>query len=178
MPTPNDILERLAARDRFSLAEVRRWTANESDLELWSAACDVLRSGWKLIAPEPGMDEACGFMIRYLLRCIHENVSNGDADVPTGYEAAHDLADCLKHWAAKLPTTRPVLLDAASKITDAYRAGDQAERDRLLNGTLEHALESAAVRPYFEHWKNDAVLDVPWQLATEWAVAHGDPAAN
>ena len=178
MPLSRDIHDRIATRDRFSLAEVRGWIADESDLEVWSAVYDLLGPGWELIRPEQDMDETCGFMTRYLLRCVHENVQNDDGDVPTGYEAAHDLANCLKHWAAKLPETRDVLSDAASKITDAYRAGDDAERDRLLTGMLEHALESAAVRPYFERWKADALLGEPWQLAMEWAVAHGDPAAR
>ena len=105
-------------------------------------------------------------------------MQNDDGDVPTGYEAAGDLAACLKHWAGKLPETRPVLIDAASRITDAYRAGDEGERDRLLNGTLEHALEAAAVRPYFARWKDDPLLGEPWRLAMEWAVAHGDAAAR
>jgi hypothetical protein len=105
-------------------------------------------------------------------------VQNDDGDVPTGYEAAWDLAACLKQWASKLPETRPVLADAASSMSDAYRAGDEAERDRLLNGTLEHALEAAAVRPFFENWKDDPVLGEAWGLAMEWAVAHGDAAAR
>jgi hypothetical protein len=177
MQTPQEIRDRLAARGRFSLAEVRRWMVEESDLRLWAAVYDVLGPGWKFIKPEPDMDETCGFMTRYLLRCIHENVQSDDV-VPTGYEAAHVLAFCLKLWASKLPETRPVLTDAASKITDAYRTGDDAERDRLLNGTLEHALETASVRPYLAQWKNDAVLREPWRHAMEWAVAHGDPAAG
>src|SRR4051812_47658499 len=127
MPTLREIRERFAACDRFSLAEVRRWVVGESGLELWSAVYDVLGPGWELIKPEPDMEETCAFMTRYLLRCIHENVQNDNGNVPTGYEAAHDLANCLKHWAEKLPETQPVLSDAASRITDAYRAGDDAE---------------------------------------------------
>lgn len=130
-----------------------------------------------MIKPEPDMDETCGFMIGYLLRCIHEN-GQDDGDVPTGYEAAWDLGACLKHWARKLPETQPVLSEAASRIADAYRAGDEAERDRLLNGVLEHALEAALVRPFFERWKDDPVLREAWRFAMEWAVAHGDAAAR
>ena len=177
MPSSSDIRERLTARDRFSLAEVRRWIADESNLELSSAVYDVLGPGWKLIKPEPDMDETCRFMTRYLLRCIHVNVQDA-GDVPTGYEAAWDLAACLKHWAGKLPETQPVLREAASRMTDAYRAADEAERHRLLNGTLEHALEAATLRPYFEKWKDDPVLREPWQLAMEWAVAQGNAAAR
>ena len=178
MATSHNVRERLAARDRFSLAEVRRWLADDSDLELWAAVYDVLGPGWELIKPEPDMDETCEFMTRYLLRCIHENVQNDDGNVPMGYEAAYDLAACLKHWAGRLPATRPVLADAASRIADAYRAGDEAERDRLLNGTLEHALEATALRPYFEGWRDDAVLGEPWRFAMEWALAHGDAGAR
>jgi hypothetical protein len=178
MSTVQEIRARLAARGRFSLAEVRRWMADESDLELWAAVYDVLGPGWRLIKPEPDMDETCGFMAHYLLRCISEDVQNDNGDVHTAYDAAHSLAACLKHWAGKLPETHPVLADVASRITDAYRAGDEAERDRLLNGTLEHALEADAVRPYFEAWRDDPVLHEPWQLAMEWAVAHGDGAAG
>lgn len=148
---------------------------DESDLELWSALYDLLGPGWKLIKPEPDMDETCKFLIRYLLRCIHENIQNSESNVPSGYDAAHDLANCLKHWATKLPETHPVLIDAVAKISNAYRAADDAERDRLLNGTLEHALEAPAVRPYFESWKHDAVLGEPWTLAMQWALEHGDP---
>ncbi len=152
--------------------------SDESDLKRWSAVYDVLGPGWELIKPEPDMDETCAFMTRYLLRCIRENVQDDDGDVPSGYEAAYDLAACLKHWAGKLPQTQPVLSEAASKIADAYRTADDAERDRLLNGTLEHALEVGAVRPYFAAWKDDPALGEPWRLAMEWAVAHGDAAAR
>jgi hypothetical protein len=178
MLAPQEIRERLAARDRFSLAEVRRWMADANDLELGSAVYHVLGPGWELIKPEPDLDETCAFMLRYLLRCIHANVQNDDGNVPTGYEAANDLAACLKRWAGKLPETHPVLADAASRITDAYHAGDEAERERLLNGTLEHALEGAAVRPYFERWRDDPLLRDPWRLAMDWAIAHGDAAAR
>ena len=169
MATQEKIRDRLAAGDAFSLAEVRRWMAEPEDLALWSTVYDVLGTGWKLIRPEPDMTETCMFMTRYLLRCVRENVQADDSTVPTGYEAAWTLAGCLKHWAAKLPETQEVMAEAASKVAEAYRAGDDAERDRLLNGTLEHAMESPPVRSYFEHWRDDPVLSKPWQMAIEWA---------
>lgn len=178
MTTSHEIRDRLATRDHFSLAEVRRWMADDSDLKLLSAVYSVFGPGWQLIRPTPAMDETCAFMLRYLLRCIHENVQNDDSEVHTGYEAAHDLASCLKHWATKLPETQAVLSDAAQKITEAYLAADEAERDRLLNGMLEHALEARALRPFFQRWETDPVLSEPWHLAMEWAVAHGDPDAK
>lgn len=176
MSKPHEIRQRLAARDRFTLAEVRRWMADDSSLELWSAVCDLLGPGWQLIRPEPDLDETCEFMAHYLLRCIHENVQCVERDVPTGYEAAYTLAACLKHWASKLPETHTVLSFAAQQITRTYLAADNSERDRLLNGLLEHALEAKTVRPYFASWQADPMLADPLRLAMEWAVEHGDPA--
>ena len=174
MSTPFHIRRRLAAGNRFTLAEVRQWMADEGDLELWSAIYHLLGPGWQLIRPEPDMEETCEFLTRYLLRCIHENVLDDD-HIPTGYEAAGDLASCLKLWATKLPATQSVLSHAEREITTAYLTADDAERDRLLNGTLEHALEAVAIRPYFAHWKDDPALDEPWRIAMEWALAHTDP---
>jgi hypothetical protein len=64
---------------------------------------------------------------------------------------------------------------SASELTEEFLAGDEGVRDRLLNGALEHALESARVRRFFDHWRHDPALGEAWQLAMEWAVAHGDP---
>ncbi len=144
------------------------------DLKVAAAVYEVLTDGWDLIRPEPGMDEACGFMIRYLLQCVHENVQADDGQLPTGFEAAYDLAAYVRYLANRLPSTKSVLNDAAKAIAQAYLAAGEKERDRLLNGMLEHALEAQAVRPYFAHWRDDEVLCEPWRLAMEWAIAHGD----
>src|SRR5262245_55407223 len=98
--------------------------ADDTDLDLWCALYKLLGRGWGLIKPEPDMEETCAFMTRYLLRCIHENIQNDDGDIPTGYEAAHELSACLKHWANKLPKTQLVLVDATKEFTDAYRAAN------------------------------------------------------
>ena len=170
------IRDRVAAKDWFSLAEVHRWMADDSDLELWAALYEVLGQGFYRIKPEPDMEETCEFITRYLLRCIHEDVTS--ELVPTGFEAARDLANCLKLWASKLPETESVMSDAAQRIADAYAFADERERYRLLFGMLEHALEASSIRPFFQGWASDATLAEPWRLAMELAVDHTDPAAR
>ena len=101
------------------------------------------------------MDETCGFMTRYLLSCIHENVQDDDGDVASGYEAAWNLAACLKHWAGKLPETQPVMSKAASRLPTRTGRLMTTSEIACSNGTLEHALEVPAVRPYFAAWKDD-----------------------
>jgi hypothetical protein len=38
----------------------------------------------------------------------------------------------------------------------------------IENGFLEHALETAAVRPHFDHWGSDSRLEPAWKRALEW----------
>ena len=174
MSTADEIRARIARRDRFSYAEIAGFIADESDLDVWSAVYLALGESFRRIKPEPGMEMTCSFIMRYLLRCIREDPSH--EHVPFGHEAATDLAECLKLWASKLPETEPVLEWAARDIAQELTGGDARVRDTILNGMLEHALESARVRPFFEHWRNDPILGDAWRLAMEWAVAHGDPA--
>jgi hypothetical protein len=174
MSTADIIRARIARRDRFSLREFDAIIADESDFDGWSVVYEVLGKAYYQIHPEPGMEITCACMLRYLLRCIREDLSH--EHVHSGYEAAHALANCLKNWVSRLPETEPVMRAAASELEKQFRAGDRAVRDRILNGTLEHALESARVRPFFDHWRSDPVLGQAWQLAMEWAVAHGDGA--
>ena len=52
-------------------------------------------------------------------------------------------------------------------------SGDEV-RDAIETGFLEHALETAALRPYFEHWASDPHLNLAWNRALEWGKAHPD----
>ena len=44
----------------------------------------------------------------------------------------------------------------------------------IENGFLEHALETAAIRPYFEQGGSDPRLEPAWKRALEWGDAHPD----
>jgi hypothetical protein len=168
--------ERIALGDCFTREEIAAYTAVGNDLDLWSAIYTAFGKAYYRIDPEPGMTMTCEFMTRYLLRCVQQNPPSNH--VHSGYEAASELAACLKSWLSKLPEAEPVLHRAARQTAAVYIAGDAEVRDRILNGMLEHALELAAVRPFFAYWASDPLLHEPWQLAMEWAVAHGDPAAQ
>lgn len=173
MSAADRIRHRVAHGDRFTYREIAEFIADESDLDVWSAVYKALGAAHSRIKPEPGMEMTCEFIVRYLLRCIRENPSH--EHVHSGYEAAGELAGCLKVWAAKLPETNVIMQSAARHLAEEYIAGDSQVRDRILNGTLEHALESAHVRPFFEHWKTNSALAGVWRDAMDWAVDCGDP---
>jgi hypothetical protein len=68
----------------------------------------------------------------------------------------------------------PVLKQAARGITELFLNGDNDIRDAIEMGFLEHASETAALRPYFEHWYTDDRLRAAWSRAMEWGRAHPD----
>ena len=170
------ILDRLEQRDRFSLAEVRAWMRHEGDLVLWAAVYELLSRGVRRIRPEPDADETGAFVTRYLLRCVREDVSSDF--IPSGYEAAGDLAANAKSLARKLPEMESILEAIAERVKQAWLAADEAERDRLVNGFLEHALESPPVRRFFRPWKDDPALAEAWRLAMDWGAAHEEQEAH
>ncbi len=110
-------------------------------------------------------------MRRYLLRCIEENPTSGDY-LHGGSEAAWELAGCLKQWRAKGGKAANALRGIALDLEKIYRRGDDATRNRVLCGVLEHAFEDPALRPYFADWDRDADLREAYRLATEWGTAH------
>jgi hypothetical protein len=171
--TADSVRERIARQDAFRRDEIAAYMEVETDLDLWSAVYVALDKSYHQIQSELDMEMACSFMLRYLLRCIRENPPS--ADIHSGFEAAWELAGCLKLWSERLPQTNAVLRFAEREIRREFLAGDEALRNRLETGTLEHALEASAVRPYFADWENNPTLRESWEPAMDWAREHGDP---
>ena len=62
----------------------------------------------------------------------------------------------------------------ARLTTDLFLTSGEDIRDAIEMGFLEHALESAGLRPYFEYWSEDPRLCEAWERALEWGKAHPD----
>jgi len=109
-------------------------------------------------------------MADYLIECLLQN-PEGDDFVHSGFDAAYEIAAWLKHL-AKTPDGRAVLIEVASRLAIAYRAADATTRNRIETGALEHALESRAVRPFFDSWGTDPILRDAHEHALAWGLAH------
>jgi len=59
-------------------------------------------------------------------------------------------------------------------VTELFLASEEDVRNAIETGFLEHLLETAALRPYFEHWSSNPSLKEPWDRALEWGKAHPD----
>lgn len=150
--------------------DVRRWI-DSGDLLTWSAVYALMRDSWSRIQPELTADEQVDFMRRYLLRCIEENPAPGE-HLHGGYQAAWELAACLKLWRKRGGKPANALRGIAVDLERMFRRGDPATQNRILCGVLEHAFEDPALRPYFSAWDREPELREVYKLAMEWGTAH------
>ena len=150
--------------------DVRRWI-DSGDLLTWSVVYTLTEKAWERIQPELPSEEQIDFMRRYLLRCIDENPPPGDY-LHGGYEAAWELAACMKHWRRLGGRAAGAVRGIAVELEKLYRRADSATQNRILCGVLEHVFEDPALRQYFSKWDRDGELREAYKLALEWGAAH------
>ena len=165
-----DVLRALTGDGPIARDDVRRWI-DSGDLLTWSAVYELTNSAWPRIEPEIPTDEQIGFMRRYLLRCIEENPTPGE-HLHGGFEAAWELAACLKHWRAAGGKAAAHVRGVAIDLEKLFRRAEPAAQNRILCGVMEHAFEDPAVRRYFSTWDRDEELRDAYRLAKEWGEAH------
>lgn len=153
-------------------AEYERWI--RGDLRTRARVYALTASHWSRIHPEPEGVEHRRFMADYLIECL---VQNPEADdfLHSGFDAAHEIAAWLKHL-VKSPDGRAVLTELAGRLAVEYKAADPTTRNRIETGALEHALESRAVRPFFDSWGTDPILRDAHEHALAWGLAHTEQA--
>jgi hypothetical protein len=152
--------------------QVLSWidAAADSDLPTLSKLYRLTGEGYYRIRPELGRGPTCALIQRYLLGCI--GVADDD-EIQERYEAADTLYVWFRHLAG-MDGTSEVLTAAANGLMKLYLESGEDVRLAIENGFLEHALETVAVRPYFEKWGPTPRLEVAWKRALEWGDAHPD----
>ncbi len=165
-----EVLALLSCDEPIARDDVRRWI-DSGELLTWSAVYALTGKAWSRIEPEMSGDEQVAFMCRYLLRCIEENPVSGE-HLHSGYEAAWELAACLKQWRRMGVRVAGRMRGIAADLERLYRRGDAPIRNRVLCGVLEHAFEDPAVRSYFTDWDRDCELREAYKLAVDWGSAH------
>jgi hypothetical protein len=170
----SDIDAALSSDGTIPRKRVLSWidSVADSDLSTLSKLYRLTGAGYYRIQPELGREPACALVQRYLLGCIREGVT-GNEEIEERYEAAETLHVWFRHLLG-MEGTSAVLARAASAITNLYLESTEEVRDAIETGFLEHALETAALRSYFEHWATDPRLQQAWNRALEWGKAHPD----
>jgi hypothetical protein len=152
--------------------KVVRWIDAATDLLTLAKLYRLTDEGYYRIQPDLGRDASCALIQRYLLRCIQEGVSDND-EIQDRFEAAQSLHVWFCHLLERKDTSA-VLRAAADAITELFLASGEDVRTAIETGFLEHVLETAALRPYFDHWSRNSNLKEAWGRALVWGKAHPD----
>jgi hypothetical protein len=169
-----DIDTALSGDGTIPSEQVLSWidAAADSDLPTLSKLYRLTGEGYYRIQPELGRGPTCALIQRYLLGCIRDGVTDSD-EIQERYEAAGTLHVWFRHL-ADMDGTSEVLTAAANGLMKLYLESGEEVRVAIETGFLEHALETAALRPYFEKWGSDPRLEPAWRRALEWSDAHPD----
>lgn len=179
MTSPGPELDKaLSGSGPIPREQVVAWitATSDSDLATLSKLYRLTGEGYYRIQPELGREPTCTLIQRYLLGCIRDGVADNDK-IQGRYEAAQTLHVWFRHLGG-MDGTSGVLTTAANGVMNLYLEGGEDIRVAIETGFLEHALETAALRAYFEHWASDSRLQPAWSRALEWGEAHPDYTAG
>lgn len=168
----SDIDAALSTDEPISRDDVIRWingTPN-ADLSTLAKLYRLTDEGYHRIQPDLGMEPTCALIQRYLLECIRQNVIDND-EIQERFEAASSLHIWLRHLLGIEGTSR-IIEGAAKAVTNLYIESGEEIRYLIETGFLEHALETAGLRSYFERWASDVRLQSSWKHALAWADDH------
>lgn len=153
--------------------ELLSWM-NDTDIEVQGAAYTLFQKLGDTLRVDPPLEDAdvLHFIQRYLERCFHEDPDGAWSH--SRYAAGWELAS----WLGSLFDSGKVPEDVLKGLRDwlggMYRAGSGAEREALVNATLEHLFERRSVRAFFRDWEKDPVLGTAFADAALWGEKGGD----
>lgn len=145
-----------------------------NDDEVLGAVVELVTysDSWERIEPPLDWDEVEPFMLAQYERFIDMDVQDAEW-APSRYGACAGLLS----WFRVVPADTDVLdQDFLCRLKDwmrrIYLEGDQAIKDAIVCGALEHILEEPRWRGFFKDWDEDLDLHVAYERAMEWAIAH------
>jgi hypothetical protein len=151
--------------DVIALSDVQRWMAS-SDIEILGLTYSLLSDRRFRIEPPIPLSEYIRFIKHYYARCLRENPDGEWSD--SRHSALSDLVNVFASLWRDLSVPRPVLDDLKMWLVQLYKEGDADIRICIVQATLEHLFEQEPMREFFADWKNDEMLAVAYEEASEW----------
>lgn len=151
------------ARDK-----VRKWIKEAKDIEVQGALCSYLleREHSSRVTPALEFSDFHPFISNYFLRCVSEDPRGEWSD------SRHGAAMALANWFKGLKNDQTVPRQALSEIKQSIQSlwdrADQAVRDGILNGALEHIFEDHDARQLFDDWRQHPKYADLYKAACEW----------
>jgi hypothetical protein len=162
----------LSSQEPISKDEVLLWLESPKDLPTMAKLYRLTGESYYRIQPELGPEAECKAVRGYLLECLRQDVLDDD-QIAGRWEASRTLHLWLRQL-LEMGAGPNEIEKTARAITELFLTSGEEIRLALQQGFLEHALESAGLRPYFEHWSQDERLRETWSAAIEWADDHPD----
>ncbi len=162
----------LSSQDPIPKDKVLFWIQSANDLPTLAKLYRITGEVYYRIQPELGKEAECSAVRNYLLECVRQDVSENE-EIESRWEAARTL----HFWLRKLlemGDASDEIERTAHAITELFLSSREEIRLAIEQGFLEHALETTALRPYFENWSTHDQLREPWERAVAWANDHPD----
>jgi hypothetical protein len=151
--------------DVVACSDVQRWMAS-TDIEILGFTYALLSDRRIRIEPPVPLDDYVKFVKLYYERCFRENPDGEWSD--SRYSAGMDLVNLFAHLWRDSSVPRPILDDLKVWLGRLYKKGDPDIRICIVQATLEHLFEQEQLREFFSDWKDDKVLAVAHEQASEW----------
>jgi hypothetical protein len=151
--------------DTVEYSDVQSWMAS-GDIEILGLTHHLLSDRRFRIEPSVPIRDYITFTKHYYERCLLENPDGAWSD--SRHSAGMDLVNLFAHSWRDSSVPRSVLDDLKVWLGRLYKDGDPDLRISLVQATLEHLFEQKQIRRFFDDWKNDEVLAVAHEQASDW----------
>jgi hypothetical protein len=148
--------------------KVRKWIKEAKDIEVQGALCSYLldRDHSSRVNPSLEFSDFHPFVSNYFLRCVSEDPQGQWSD--TRYGAAMALANWFKALKNDQTVPRQALSEIKQSMQNLWDRADQAVRDGILNGALEHIFEDHDARQLFDDWRQHPKYADLHKAACDW----------
>ena len=157
--------------DVVALKDIQRWMAS-GDIEILGFTTSLLGNRRFRIEPPLELDDYVKFMKHYQERCLRED-PDGEWSA-SRYSAGNDLVNIFASLWRDSSVPRHVLEDLRDWLGRLYEQGDSGIRTCIVQATLEHLFEQEEIRTFFSSWRDDKVLAVAHEEASEWYKGGGN----
>lgn len=167
-----EIERRIAGDLPFRRAEVERWMTTEN-LESMGAVVSFLYGHHELIDDMPTMEAIIDLSLRFYERCLRENPNGLYA--PSRYLAGRAFVRWYRMMRRDEAVPESVLTRGRKMLRRVYEEGDKETRKAVIQGALEHLLETPEIRADFDEWRREPSLRAAYREALEWSEGMQSP---
>lgn len=154
---------------------VEEWMTTD-DLESMGAVMSLLYGHHGLIDDMPTMDAIIDLSLRYYDRCLRENPDGEYA--PSRYIAGYEFVRWYRMMRRDEAVPETVLMKGRQMLRRVYEEGDEETRKAVIQGALEHLLESPDIRADFDDWRREPGLRAAYREALEWSEGMQSPGSG